>query len=99
MADTALPIPDPTTDKPPHPRHWIPISLRMFVVILVLLGVCSGLWVGVPAYRRASSLRAIELAGGTVGTSPGSAAWLRRIIGAERARSFDDVIAVSFGQT
>ena len=49
MAAQAVPIPDPT-DKPPRRRRWIPLSLRMFVAML-LLGA-SAVWIGLPAYRQ-----------------------------------------------
>jgi hypothetical protein len=45
------------TDKPPGPRRWIPVSLRIFVAILVVLGAVSGLWVAVAAYRQHVAIR------------------------------------------
>ncbi len=41
----------PMTDKPPRPRRWVPLSLRMFVVILVLLGAAGALLTLI-SYRR-----------------------------------------------
>src|SRR5882724_1525355 len=56
---------DPTLEKPPRARRQIPLSLRMFAAILVLLGA-SAVWIGVPAYRQYRALQAIERAGGHV---------------------------------
>ena len=44
MATPEIILPNPTTDHPPRPRQWIPLSLRMFVAFVVLLGTGSGLW-------------------------------------------------------
>ena len=38
MATTTISPLNPTLDTPPRRRRWIPVSLRMFVVILILLG-------------------------------------------------------------
>ena len=37
MATSAPQTARPATDKPPRPRRWIPLSLRIFAVMLVLL--------------------------------------------------------------
>lgn len=52
MAAAATPTPDPTTDKPARPRRWIPLSLRLFVAMLLILGIVGVLYVGLPAYRQ-----------------------------------------------
>src|SRR4051812_23191660 len=77
-----------TADKPPRPRRWIPLSLRMFVAILVLLGVGSTLltWVSYrreqQMYRREQQvIREIKSWGGYVGTVAGGSAWLRQLAG------------------
>lgn len=44
MAVPAPAIPNPTTEKSPRARRWGPLSLRMFVVIMALLGTVS-LWI------------------------------------------------------
>lgn len=62
MSTVAIPSPDPTTAKPPHPRRWIPLSLRMFVSIVVLLAAGSALWIGVRAYREHVAIREITRA-------------------------------------
>ena len=56
---------DPTTGNPPRFGRQIPLSLRMFVAILVLLGA-GAVWIGVPAYRQYRAIQAIEQARGFV---------------------------------
>jgi hypothetical protein len=90
-------IPDPTTDKPPHPKRWIPISLRIFVVILSLLGAASALWIGVPAYRQHVAIQEIGRLGGHIQTEERVPAWLRQWLGPETLRRFDSVHTVKLG--
>jgi hypothetical protein len=94
MVFTANPSADPTTVNPPRPRRWIPLSLRMFVAILVLLGAGSALWIGVPAYRQQTAIREIERVGGKVVTRPRGPNWLRTWVGDERMKPFDEVVTV-----
>jgi len=56
MAPSTTLTPDPATDKPPQPRRWIPLPLKMFVVILVLLGVGSSLWIGADGVTQHTSI-------------------------------------------
>jgi hypothetical protein len=51
---------DPAADKLPRPNRWIPLSLRMFVALLLLFGI----WTGIRAYRQFVAIREIEQAGG-----------------------------------
>jgi hypothetical protein len=39
MAPNTSRNPIPTTDKPPCPRRWIPVSLRIFVAMLVFTAI------------------------------------------------------------
>jgi hypothetical protein len=48
----ATPVIDPKEAKPSRPRRWFPVSLRIFLAILLLFGTISAGWVGVPAYRQ-----------------------------------------------
>jgi len=93
MAAPASPTIDPTTDKPPRPRCWIPVSLRLFAAILVLLGV-AGAWRGVTAYQQLAAIREVERLGGRVSEERIGTTWLRELVGEERMRGFDNVIAV-----
>ena len=76
MAIPEVSIPDPTTDKPPRPRRWIPVSVRMFVAMLVLLATGGGLWIGVPAYRQRLAIREIDRFDDNFATSHRGPRWL-----------------------
>jgi Leucine-rich repeat (LRR) protein len=93
MTVPAITTPDPTTDQPPRPRRWIPLSLRMFVAVLALLA-CGALWIGVRAYRQYVALTEIERNGGSVEIRPRGPEWLRARWGTDLAKSFDDVFQV-----
>jgi hypothetical protein len=87
----------PTTDKPPRRRRWIPVSLRIFVVILLLLAIAGVVWVGVPAYRRRVAIREIEHFSGHVQyLHKCGPDWLRARVGDERMEWFDDPDHVVF---
>lgn len=66
--------------RPPAPRRWIPLSLRMFVVMLGVLAA----WTGVVIYQRQAAIRAIERLGGLVETEPIGPAWLQTLIDPEQ---------------
>jgi hypothetical protein len=51
---------DPTLSKPPRPRRWIPLSLRMYLAVLVAVGVASIACVAVPIYRQHVAIQEIE---------------------------------------
>jgi hypothetical protein len=88
---------DPTTDKPPRPRRWIPVSLRMVMAIFLLLGVVSTAMVGIPAYRQQVAIRQLRLSGCEFLTRhnvPGwlrRPAWLRRWVWNQRNKLFEEV--------
>lgn len=84
----------PTDQKPPRPRRWIPLSLRMFLAILLGLSSIT-VWFAVKGYVQHQIVRRIVAAGGHVeyggqyhlngrlklrGT-PRGPAWLRGVIG------------------
>src|SRR5690349_2143526 len=94
MAAAATRTPTPTTDKPPRPRRWIPLSLRMFVVALVLVGVGSVLWVGIPAYRHHVAAREIEACNGFLWLYGRPPDWRTRLIGDELMDNFTEIYAV-----
>ena len=93
MATRAVPIPDATTDKPPRRRRSIPLSLRMFVVGLGILGIFSG-WAGVRIYRQHLAIAAIEASGGKISTVPTAPHWLKRWVDKKSTRSLDTVTRV-----
>jgi len=103
MADTATPAPDPTTDKPPRRRRWIPLSLRMFAAILVLLGGGSALltWVTYRQeqqvyHRERQALHEIKSWGGHVGTERGGSQWLRFLASQKRLIDGNVLERISF---
>jgi hypothetical protein len=53
MATTTTLSPIPAPDKPPRPRRWIPVSLRMFVGILALPTIIGALLAGLGTSGRA----------------------------------------------
>src|SRR5579872_4785729 len=87
------------TDKPPRCRRWIPLSLRMFVAILVLLAVGSALRICVPAYRQLVVNRLIQRHRGGIRTEPVGPAWLRARVGDETMGMFDEVVEVHLAAT
>ncbi len=89
----ALTNPDPTTEKPPRRRRWIPLSLRMFAALLASLGVAS-LWLGACAYRQMAAIREIEQAGGSVHTEERSPELLRHWVGDRWMQSLDILFGV-----
>src|SRR5262245_47807648 len=80
--------------RPPRPKRWVPLSLRMFLVILVLVGVGSVLWIGIPAYRQHLALEEFTRIHAWVRLEPRGPAWLRQQMGDERMKDFDEVVAV-----
>jgi hypothetical protein len=85
---------DPTASKPPRPRRWIPLSVRMFVAMLAVVGVAGALWVGIPAYRQHVAIRKIEELGGSVDTVAGQMDWLRDYVRDEWMMRVDDVVFI-----
>jgi hypothetical protein len=92
MAGTALPIPDIATDKPPRPRRWIPLSLRLFAALLCAVST----WTGVRAYRQHAAIREIERLGGLVYYGRVGPEWMRELLGEERMHCIDEVEHVHF---
>jgi hypothetical protein len=101
MSAPAALISASTTDKPPRPRHWVPLSLRMFVAILVLVAVGSALWIGVPAYRQSVAVKEIRRIGGIVSfeSPPLISDLLKRFKFDAQADALDDVSSVWFMPT
>jgi hypothetical protein len=93
MATLAVAADETKPDKPPRQRRWVPLSLRLFLALLGLLGL-SCVWVGVRGYRQLAAIQEIEKLEGDVEQSPAGPSWLRELIGADRMRMFDDVTVV-----
>ena len=87
----------PVVSETHRPRSlwcWIPVSLRMFVALLVLLGGWSALWIGIPAYRQQAAIQEIERAGGKVEFRPRGPDWLRAVVGESFLNWLGDVESV-----
>jgi hypothetical protein len=54
--------------KPARPRRCIPVSLRIFIGVILSLGAGSLLWFGPQAYRQYVGIRSVERDGGALGT-------------------------------
>lgn len=87
MVASATSLADDRPALPPRRPRWVaPLSLRMYVAILVLLGVGSTLLIWV-AYRREQQvydreqevIQEIKRWGGSVGTEAGGSEWLRKL--------------------
>src|SRR5579863_1548781 len=91
--------PAPATPRPPRARLWIPLPLRFFVVILVVLPILGSAWIGVTAYRRQTAIREIRRLGGTVAIRQAGQQWLRDWVGGERMMMFGDAAWKGCGST
>src|SRR5436190_16973127 len=98
MSTFAHPIADPTTGKLPRFRRWIPLSLKMFVAMLGILGVIAG-YCGMQIYRQHAAIQEIERLGGQVSSLPTGPNWLRGMLFVQRQRLFHDVIGVRLNDT
>src|SRR5438045_4739030 len=99
MVTESQPTPDPTTGKPSRPRRWIPVSLRMFLAILVLVGV-GGVPIAVPVFRQDQAIQSVERSGGYVETrgNPNQPSWLLAWVGDRWTRAICPVSIVSCGE-
>src|SRR5262245_28540358 len=88
VPDSAATVPD----KPPRRKRWIPLSLRIFVGVVLALGAAGIVFVGIPAYQQHAAIREIERVGGSVGTV--NEDWLRERWDADWMRAFDEVLFV-----
>jgi Leucine-rich repeat (LRR) protein len=98
MAAPAPSTPNLLTDRPPRCRRWIPLSLRIFLILLTIAGAASG-WVLVRGYRQLALIREIRRLGGRVHQVARGPAWLRKQIGEERMSAIDEVDRIDFSST
>jgi len=87
------------TARPPRQKRWVPVSLRIFVGIQVLLFFGGLLWFGIPALRQDIALREIERCGGHAKTRPGNLWALRRWLSDRVITCFDEVFWVNLSGT
>ena len=92
----------PVVSETLRPRslwRWIPVSLRVFAALLVLLGGWSALGIGIPACRQQAAIREIERAGGKVEFRPRGPDWLRAIVGESLLKWLGDVESVDLSSS
>jgi Leucine-rich repeat (LRR) protein len=94
MANRKNPIPDSTTDKPPRSRRWIPVSVRLVLLLFPLLGFVGFTWIAVRSYGNAVAINAIEQLGGNVGMRPRTPQWLQHREYGDWTQLLDDVVSV-----
>jgi hypothetical protein len=86
------------TNKPPRPRRWIPLSLKMFGALVAIISAFTG-WEGLRIYRQQVAFREIERLGGTVGTQPDCPTWLKPWLGAAQIKLLDRIVDVDLPET
>src|SRR5579872_3835817 len=94
MASRTDPIPDPTSDKPPRSRRWIPVSARLVLLIVPVLGIVALNWIAVRSYGNAIAINAIERLGGKVSMRPRAPQWLQERAYGDWTELLDDVVSV-----
>lgn len=78
----------------------MPLSLRLFTMVMLLTGFCSVVFVGIPAYRQFHAIREIERYGGSIYvTGMAGPDWLVRLIGRERMEAFQTIDRMEFRPT
>jgi hypothetical protein len=93
MVTTAIASPDLAEDKPPGRKRWIPVSFRMLVAILAILGIGTGREL-LRICRQEAALREIERLQGTVILNQGGPKWLWELVGHTRMEAFDEVCVI-----
>src|SRR5262245_13072876 len=86
---------DRTAEQTPRQRRWIPLSLRLFVALLVLPGLLVGLFIAVWIGPGWAQIYSIRKSGGWVETEPNRlGGWLRPQFGHEVAAAREEWITV-----
>ncbi len=93
------PAPNPTPAGPRRLSVRLPRPLWIGLAAAVLILIAFGLEIGLPIYRQNVAIREIRRLGGMVQTLPAGPTWLRKLIGDERAESFEHVEVVDFRDT
>src|SRR5438128_1505926 len=88
------PSPDATEGTAPRRPRWIPLSLRIFVAILIALVVGGALRVGIRAYRQRVVIAEVERLHGWITRVPCTPEWLKPWLGASCDMLFNDITRV-----
>src|SRR5437762_648135 len=91
--------PTPASGEPPRPPRCVPLSLRFFAVVLVLLGAVGSGWVGVRYSRTKALLDDFRRMGGNPYHHQGGPDWLRRWIGDNGMLGFDEIVSIDMSGT
>ena len=88
---------DPTLDKPPRPRRWIPVSVRLVFLLLLLYAFFGFSWIAVRGYTNAVTIREIEDLGGEVTTRPCTPEWLQQQDYGDWTTLLDEIVTINPG--
>src|SRR5262249_17515380 len=90
-------VPDPGRPESPEVNVRLPRPLWFAIATATLIVIGVILRVGTPLYRQHVAIREIEQSHGTYKTRPRGPEWLRKVLGEERMKPFDTVVAVNLG--
>src|SRR5438552_3231632 len=69
-----------------------PLSLRLYVALMAVVGIVEAVWVGARIYRHEAAIHELERVGGEVLRRAGGPAWLRQWPGGGWvAKAFEEV--------
>ena len=80
-------------------RRRLPLSLRFFALMLVILGLATGLRIGIPAWRQWGVIQTVKELGGSVQYHNRGPAWLHAVLGDGRMAPFLEIRSVDLGWT
>src|SRR5579872_6105606 len=95
MSTKAIASPDCTAcaaEKPPRRRRWIPLSLKIFLAIHIVVLAVGLAWLGVRGYTNRAAVDEIRLIRGHYETLKRGPNWLRECIGDDWMLAVDDEI-------
>lgn len=96
MATGESQVPAAIPDKPPPPKRWIPLSLRMFVTMLLCVGIGGPVWIGIRLWRQDETIRKLRKGGWEVRTSDTGPTWLRSRLSEDLRRYLQSVDWLAF---
>ena len=95
LSATANPdrAPNPA-EKPPRPRPWIPLSLKIFVIVQALVAGVGLTWLGVRDSNNRAAFYAISRLVGTLQARQKGPSWLRSFLAHDRFLAIDEITAM-----